>query len=209
LDDQAGQASALRSEKLDKEARKGFIGYALIDFVSTEYGLKYGTWNARPLKSSEVQKLHKSMELHGYRFRDHNNFLSLVMDRDDILIELPTDAYPEEGLPHLQVRPTGGKPLVIKAASGQHRHHAVLMKRKKIDKKIERIGKGKKKVDEDEDEDEEIELDKDEEDLLNIKGDAQKEEMKKKLLKKKDNYRYWGAGFYDISKRPHSNESGD
>jgi hypothetical protein len=119
------QTSAAAALRLDAAARDALLGYANLELVVEDQSIIFGTWNQRPLKMSEMKKIKMSMEEHGVRRRDHQNFLTLIIPREQIECTLAKDPYASSGLPALKVKSTGGVVKIL-AAAGQHRFAAVM-----------------------------------------------------------------------------------
>jgi hypothetical protein len=131
--------------RLDAAARDALLGYALIDMFTSEYTIKFGTWNQRPVKKNEVRKLLQSMEDFGIRRDDHANFLAIVIHRSNLTGTLSKDAYPQGGLPLLKVSTIPNSSLLVKAASGQHRFHAVKSMWDKLKTELDELQSDNKK----------------------------------------------------------------
>jgi hypothetical protein len=131
--------------RLDANARDAVLGYAVIDFFSTDYSIKFGTWNPRPLKKTEVKKLLQSMEEYGFRRLDHANFISIVVNKNDIDGTLSSDPYASGGLAPLKIKSVVNVPAIVKAASGQHRFHAIKTKWEKSKAELDELQSEDKK----------------------------------------------------------------
>jgi hypothetical protein len=128
------------------------------------------------VKKNEVRKLLVSMETHGFRRFDHANFIAIVMKKDDLEGELTQDPYTQDGLPTLEVKVEPTVPTLVKAASGQHRFHAVKAKWDKLKTELNNLqSEGKKKK---------------------LAENVKLDEIQR-LGKELETLRWWGATVYD------------
>jgi hypothetical protein len=196
--------------RLDAASRDAVIGYVLIDLFSSEYHLKFGTWNSRPVKKAQVTKLLKSMDANGIRLLDHNNFIYIILKKEDLDMTPRSNAYHKSGLEALKVKRSSALPLVIKAASGQHRLSAIKTKREGLKARIDALEARKMIDDNDNDEEDDPDFVPDEdEDPEGKSSDSENEDTgddtadesrtsKIEALKgEMEKLRWWGATIYD------------
>ena len=122
--------TAERLQRNNDIMQSALLGYAKADILTLD--LEFGRWNDRKVKSQEVEKLVKSLEIEGIRRYVKENVIPIVVDEKDVdvgkLAKEPSygaDVYPRL---EFKINPTGP----ILAAGGQHRRAAILEISKKL-----------------------------------------------------------------------------
>ncbi|KAG0692330.1 hypothetical protein DFH29DRAFT_1084805, partial [Suillus ampliporus] len=110
---------AAEAQRLNQEVETARIGNGYINILDLENPLIFGTYNDRPEKMSEINKMMTSFERHGIQSMDEKNALVIIIERSRLSgnqsLDVPwTDI---NALPHVRFLDTAGLTL----ASGQHR----------------------------------------------------------------------------------------
>ncbi|KAG0699991.1 hypothetical protein DFH29DRAFT_876941 [Suillus ampliporus] len=110
---------AAEAQRLNQEVETARIGNGYINILDLENPLIFGTYNDRPEKMSEINKMMTSFECHGIQSMDEKNALVIIIERSRLSgnqsLDVPwTDI---NALPHVRFLDTAGLTL----ASGQHR----------------------------------------------------------------------------------------
>ncbi|KAG0691521.1 hypothetical protein DFH29DRAFT_1074484 [Suillus ampliporus] len=110
---------AAEAQRLNQEVETARIRNGYINILDLENPLIFGTYNDRPEKMSEINKMMTSFERHGIQSMDEKNALVIIIERSRLSgnqsLDVPwTDI---NALPHVRFLDTAGLTL----ASGQHR----------------------------------------------------------------------------------------
>ncbi|KAF8432328.1 hypothetical protein L210DRAFT_3763940 [Boletus edulis BED1] len=145
-----GKLEALVEHKMsmDDRAQKAIFGYARLDLIVDESKLRFGTWNPRPLKQDQVNRLVQSFLTKGADRFAYTKAIPLVVSKTDVKegtykTTYEPGSHPKRNLPLLEVTEEAkGKRMLI-AAGGQHRLHAVIQWTKMLTKQLEDMTKNR------------------------------------------------------------------
>ncbi|KAF8431107.1 hypothetical protein L210DRAFT_3508067 [Boletus edulis BED1] len=134
------EASVQHKISMDDRAHKAIFGYARLDLIANRSDVRFGTWNPRPLKQDQVNRLVQSFLTKGADRFAYSKAIPLVLSKTDVKGGSYRTTYepglePNRYLPLLEVaEEVKGKRILI-AAGGQHRLHAIIQWRKMLTKK--------------------------------------------------------------------------
>lgn len=136
---------AKHTQRMDKALRSAQIGIGKVNVLAKNLKLKFGTYNERPQKSTEVNKMITSFEMNGRQWFKEANALAIVIDPSRVrnMDELQGEWDDADNLNEVKFVDED----VLIMASGQHRVAALRKmgegyesEQLALEKKLKRLG---------------------------------------------------------------------
>ena len=110
---------AERTVTLDAKLESAVLGIGKINILQISNELKFGRYNDRPVKHSEVNKMITSFEKHGIQWTKKENAIAIVIEASRLEADQDLDGSWNSPTTLTMVKFTDRRPIHL--ASGQHR----------------------------------------------------------------------------------------
>lgn len=125
---------------MERDTRRAFLGYAVMDVLEDDPELKFGTWNPRALNTVEGDKLFKSFINEGIQRFAVENAIPVIVERDWIDVDQLAPSGDEEyNWPDAPWTEKGQTIKTVNSPGGRHRLYALEKLKLRLNSEVEQV----------------------------------------------------------------------